>query len=216
VAVNNNQWHKHSGNWDHQYNIGEWNYWESDSIEMGRYSLIAVLLRKYFKNSNSTSPVRVLDVGCGTGLLLDYIPKKYHYLGIDFSSKAIEEANRKHQSRLTSSPHAHASFVQTSVENFTEAAHSRGVKFDAIIFNEVLYYVSLTELPRYATFLSNREGGAYIITSNYLGLQSKRENANLHEEISKFFPRQQVDHMSLSRPADGLSFNITSYKARGK
>jgi SAM-dependent methyltransferase len=41
-------------------------------------------------------PLRVLEIGCGTGFAYDWLRSKYslHYTGIDFSSAAIQVANR--------------------------------------------------------------------------------------------------------------------------
>ena len=38
---------------------------------------------------------RVLDVGCGTGLLLDFLPRDVTYVGVDISPTAIEAARAR-------------------------------------------------------------------------------------------------------------------------
>lgn len=190
-------WHKSPGRWDYKYKHHEWDYWERDFIEQGRNALISQLLKKYF---NSTIP-RLLDVGCGYGMQLTYLPRKWetYYTGIDFSSEAIREANRKHSSRFH-----RASFFNISVEAFDAG----GRQYDAIIFNEVLYYVNLTEvLPRYGRYLSP---DGYVITSNYLGFSEKKENLDLQGQLLKYY--RMVDQVALSRPSDGLTFLISSFK----
>ena len=190
-------WHKSPGRWDYKYKHHEWDYWEKDFLEQGRYALIAQFLKKYF---NSTVP-RVLDIGCGYGMQLDFLPRKWeiHYTGIDFSTEAILEARRKHAVRSR-----RPTFHNISVEAFS--AH-RG-QYDSIIFNEVLYYVNLTEvLPRYAGYLST---DGYVITSNYMGFKGKKENVDLQGEIVKYY--RLVYQVSLSRPSDGLTFSISSFR----
>jgi SAM-dependent methyltransferase len=194
-------WHKSPGRWDYKYKHHEWDYWEKDFIEQGRNALISQLLKKYF---NSTIP-RLLDVGCGYGMQLDYLPRKWetYYTGIDFSPEAIHEAKRKHAVRFK-----RAKFANISVEAFV-AGHQR---YDGIIFNEVLYYVNLTDvLPRYGSYLSS---DGYIITSNYLGFGAKKENVDLQGELVKYY--QLVDQVVLSRPSDGLTFHISSFRPKAK
>ncbi len=51
--------------------------------------------RKYFTGLKMLKPSeRVLDVGCGTGLLIDHISFTY-YLGVDISRGMIEKAKRR-------------------------------------------------------------------------------------------------------------------------
>lgn len=52
---------------------------------------------------------RVLDIGCGTGLLLNYLPHDVAYVGIDISPTAVAEASRRFAARPETSFHA-ASF----------------------------------------------------------------------------------------------------------
>ena len=161
-----------------------------------------MLLKNYLRR-NYSSPPNILDVGCGFGTLLEHIPKKWEnrYLGIDFSLEAIKAAKRKHL-KFTG-----AQFVNISVEAFRATS-----SYDAIVFNEVLYYVNLTEvLPRYASYLTTNPPG-YIITSNYLGMKSKSENQGLQLELKRHY--RLVDEMVLTRPNDGLAFNIGSFQKK--
>ena len=44
---------------------------------------------------------RILDVGCGTGWILDYLPADIHYTGYDLNPKYIESAQEQHGDRAT-------------------------------------------------------------------------------------------------------------------
>lgn len=63
---------------------------------------------------------RVLDVGCGTGLLLDYL-KPVDYVGIDPSSQMLEHLKEKH-------PDYSDKVICTPAENFYDIG-----KFDTIV-----------------------------------------------------------------------------------
>ena len=198
-------WHKSPGRWDYKYSHNEWDYIAKDSIELGRTSLIGMLLKNYLRRNSSSGSnfANILDVGCGFGTLLDIIPRKWErgYVGIDFSQEAIKQAKHRHLK------YTGAQFINVSVEAFRAASN-----YDAIVFNEVLYYVNLTEvLPRYASYLTTNPPG-YIITSNYLGMRSKSENQGLQLELKRHY--HLVDEMVLTRPNDGLSFSIGSFQKK--
>jgi cyclopropane fatty-acyl-phospholipid synthase-like methyltransferase len=44
----------------------------------------------------SERPLRVLEIGCGPGKNLDYLPRDIEYVGCDLSSKYIEHAKKKY------------------------------------------------------------------------------------------------------------------------
>jgi len=214
------EWWKSPLTWNNQYTTKVWTYWERDSIEMSRYAIISTLLaRKYFNSSTTEDIPRILDVGCGSGLLLEYLPRRFgqRYVGIDFSLTAIELAKKRHLHQSKSSGNIRGTnhtermrptFLNTNAETY-QGEHG---PFDVIIFNEVVYYFSLKDvLPRYVSYLS-KATTSYIVMSNYLGFRSAPENVKLHEDVSVHFREHQIDQISLGRTSDGLSFNVTSYR----
>ena len=63
----------------------EWGLWE----EIGKYFFASISPRK-----------RVLDLGCGSGRLLDYLKRdfegKFEYVGVDYAKEMIKVARRRH------------------------------------------------------------------------------------------------------------------------
>ena len=59
-----------------------------------RRRLIAEFLRPW-------DGAKLLDAGCGTGLLLEYLPSGVEYVGFDFNPRYIEEARKRHAGRGT-------------------------------------------------------------------------------------------------------------------
>lgn len=127
-----------------EYAKGKWALLK-DLEEVARYAVISGFLVYMCKTPS------VLDVGCGEGILLDYLRACGYsqYLGIDISSSALSCASSKIDSRTN--------FVVADAEEFCP----NGI-FDCVIFNESLYYFEnpLDTIQRYTTYL--REGGIFV------------------------------------------------------
>jgi SAM-dependent methyltransferase len=100
----------------------------------------------------------VLDVGCGTGLLLDYCPRIAPYVGIDPSAGMLAEARVKHPDNV---------FEQATLGNF------EGGCFDAAIsLYGSLSYAPLAEVRRLRSVLA--EGGRYFVMLFAPGYEPQR------------------------------------------
>ncbi|MEK6793249.1 MAG: class I SAM-dependent methyltransferase [Spirochaetota bacterium] len=152
-----------SGNWNAEYREGQWDYLDKEGM---RYRALAGTIASL---GNDTD---ILDVGCGPGILLNYLSAYRSYLGMDISREAIRRAPKREQ----------ASFAVASVEAFTTDR-----KFSVIIFNELLYYCDYRSIiPRFAAFLA--PGGA-VISSVFVSYPQKPETVegiecSLNEQFS--------------------------------
>lgn len=130
--------------WESQYRDGRWAYLKGVQ-QMTRYSVIAGYLQALKKEGC------MLDVGCGEGILLERLGAANYtkFVGIDWSHAAIEQAQKRQ--------HPRSVFVQADAQYFVPDEI-----FDAIIFNEVLYYFDepLAVAKRYRAWL--RPGGLFI------------------------------------------------------
>jgi 2-polyprenyl-3-methyl-5-hydroxy-6-metoxy-1,4-benzoquinol methylase len=132
--------------WDCQYENGNWGYMHQLQ-ELARYSVIA----GYFQHLKPGGSI--LDIGCGEGILQQRLAGQFysHYFGIDISGVAIEKA--------TIRGNENTFFIEADAEHYLPSE-----SFDAIIFNEILYYISnpISLLKRYESFL--KSDGVYIIS----------------------------------------------------
>ncbi len=110
--------------WDREYLDGTWEKLSSFE-EASRYAAIAAYISQLGKGA------RILDVGCGEGILIDYLHGDgySYYLGVDISTAAIKKAQERQNHRTA--------FCSTDILEID----LRDEKFDVIILNEVLYYL---------------------------------------------------------------------------
>jgi 2-polyprenyl-3-methyl-5-hydroxy-6-metoxy-1,4-benzoquinol methylase len=114
--------------WNAQHGSATWKYL-GGLEQVPRYAVIEGW-RQRLKPSG-----RVLDLGCGEGVLLQQIPAtaSVDYTGIDLSQVAITEATKRIRDASLER------FVCGDIEKFAAVNRS---PFDVIVFNEVLYYVA--------------------------------------------------------------------------
>lgn len=122
--------------WNKQYKSGRWKSLKSD-IEADRYLKIKKDLLAFAPKNPS-----ILDIGCGDGVLNERLgdyPFSY-FLGVDFSSESIKQAQEK---KLPNSEFEHCDVLHFVPKR----------TFDVIVFNESFYYIPDTEKTRVLQFL---------------------------------------------------------------
>jgi 2-polyprenyl-3-methyl-5-hydroxy-6-metoxy-1,4-benzoquinol methylase len=168
--------------WEQQYESGHWNFLNSLG-ELGRFSVVIGYLRDLKPDG------AVLDIGCGEGLLFERLQAAAgsRYLGIDISAAAIATARSR----------GDGSFVCADAEHFvpTDA-------YDAILFNESLYYFAdpVGTVVRYAATL--RPGGILIVSTF---LHSRRGRAILRALKHKF---AVLDETSIAHDARSWTCSV--------
>jgi len=133
--------------WEEQYRKGGWDFMRRFD-ELARYSVIAGYLHHLQPGGS------VLDVGSGEGLLADHLrPFGYsRYLGVDLSEAAIRQAAGRTD--------AATSFAAADAESYIPPE-----RWDAIVFNECVYYFNdpVGTVRRYERFLE--DGGVFIVST---------------------------------------------------
>jgi SAM-dependent methyltransferase len=131
--------------WNRQYAAGEWT-WLARPGELARYGVLSMYALELKPGG------KVLDVGCGEGLLRDRLhPRAFsEYVGIDF-----EEPIRRAAPRIDD----RTRFLVADMNFFIADA-----AFDTIVFNESLYLFRDVggALLRYESFLA--PGGILLVS----------------------------------------------------
>ncbi len=134
--------------WEEQYTDGTWNYLFSED-EAAHYFSICFQIKKYAKSFS------ILDIGCGNGVLYDYLSKNLNsaliYEGIDISENAVKAAKEKFHS---------AEFRKTDYD-YEELTK----KFDVLVFNETLYYFTKPMKTLEKAFSINLHADGFAVVS---------------------------------------------------
>jgi 2-polyprenyl-3-methyl-5-hydroxy-6-metoxy-1,4-benzoquinol methylase len=152
--------------WDREFKSGRWDCLDDNPAERARHAVIGMYARRYFPKG------RVLDVGCGEGTLVDFLTgaQREKYVGIDISAEALKKGKRKRKG---------IDFRRIPAESF-----QADQKFDAIVFNEILYYVDDADiLAKYSRFL--KRGGKVIIS--VYRMSSERHDKQIIKNSRKHF-----------------------------
>lgn len=112
--------------------------------------------KKFIKqNVPHTRGLRILEVGCGTGKNLEYLPKGIEYIGYDISKKYIEQARRKYKGRGV--------FINASVDDVFKLNLG---KFDLILAIAVLHHLDDIQVKSLAEWSKQLlcKSGSFIAT----------------------------------------------------
>lgn len=185
-----------AADWDRDYRAGRWSYLTAPK-EQARLAIAALYVQLFGGG-------RVLDIGCGSGQLFPLLDARRvsHYTGVDFSAAAIE---------ATAIADAKARFVVAAAEAFSPP---EGERFDAILFNEVVYFLAdpLAELSRYAGFLA--PGGVLIVSIT----RARPEGGSFDRKIDAFWtaldgpPWQTLDEVFVSHKASGNAWRLRALR----
>jgi len=171
--------------WNQQYTNNRWAYLH-DIEQFPRYALIGALCDKLHPAA------KVLDIGCGEGILLSWLHLCKQYVGIDLSGVAIEKAIARH------GPDQRGRFICSSAESY---CHSSDEKFDIIVFNEVLYYFedAVEAISSYACRLVDT--GYFLISVS--GFEPKTWNV-----VKEFFGHSFVMEANVEERTVNKTWNI--------
>lgn len=140
--------------WDEHYALGALSRIDGD-VELPRYVMVAGLV------AHHAPATPVLDVGCGTGRLLESmqahgVKGPSRYVGVDLSRRALDAAEERLVHTRPSMP---VRFVEADSELFP-----LDEQFGAIVFSESLYYSTdpCATIRRYADALA--PGGVVIVS----------------------------------------------------
>lgn len=114
---------------------------------------LVIAKKDYFSNFDLKG-LNVLDLGCGTGEMLNYLKGFDSYLGVDFSEKLVDIANKQ-------SGNKNVVFIQGDIRE------DLGLDtYDLVILNDVIHHTDFGVIKNAVKYLA--KGGKLIISEPIL------------------------------------------------
>ncbi len=152
-----------NGWWDRSYTSGMHERYAAREREWERLAIVATLALHGRQSST------VLDLGCGTGRLLDFVRERgaARYIGVDVSREALDDAQAHERKRLTNASDeweqpAHgveATWLHANLESWRPE-----IPVDVIVMNETMYYLSNPGAVLERMLASLRPGGVAVVS----------------------------------------------------
>ena len=184
--------------WDERYRAGDLDHLRKLK-ESPRFGVIAGYLHQLLPRFG------LLDLGCGEGLIWPYLDpaRVTGYVGVDIAATAVAKA-----AELIGPSGVPCRCLCNDVQRFLPETTDG---FDAILFNEVLYFIDdpVALIARYRPWL--KEGGL-VIVSNYRNPRFAEKFQRLGEELAVALatpPWTTVAGAVVSNVGKELSWNIT-------
>ena len=171
---------------ERQYESGHWDFLRGLG-EQGRFSVVAGYVNAF------ASEGAVLDVGCGEGLLFQRLSSQTRYLGLDLSAAAIARASAT----------GAGSFICGDAENYVPTD-----TYDAIVFNESLYYFT-DPLGTAARYFAALRANGVVIVSTYA--RSRRARSILRALKRRYV---LVEETTVAHGADSWICSVLSTSRR--
>jgi SAM-dependent methyltransferase len=139
-------------------------------------------LRKYIISRYLQLPenCKVLDIGCGTGELIDFLPKKIADTGFDHNNDYIESAKKRYGDRGT--------FMCKDVNALGEL-HLKDGEYDVVLLIGVLHHINDAEVLKTLSSAKKllKPGGFVFSTDGaYLAQQSKMAKYILSKDRGRY------------------------------
>jgi SAM-dependent methyltransferase len=129
---------------------------------------------------------RIVDIGCGSGAVLDYLPRDSDYIGIDVSERYIGAARKKYSGNGTF-------FLGTALD-FLNQDYSRRNNTDLVICNGLLHHLpddQAREVLEVSKKLLKPGGRLICLEATYLARQTRLSKWIVSTDRGRFVRSEQ-------------------------
>lgn len=169
-------------------------------------------LYKYYVSNYISSNVKILDIGCGTADILDYLPYEVSYTGIDHNQKYIDFARNRYKNL--------GKFFKVDVNDNMEDIVLEN-NFDIVMANGVLHHLDDREANKLLEFAKSKLknsgvfisfDGCYLSEQNFISrllLQNDRGEFVRYENEYIDLIKHHFDKISVELKEDLLRVPYT-------
>jgi len=106
-------------------------------------------------NLKSKQKLSILDIGCGNGNIINYLPEDCSYIGCDFNADYIKNASKRHENRS----------VQFKLIDINISKPNFDQKFDVVLALGILHHLDdLSSKKLFQTALENLKEEGLLLT----------------------------------------------------
>jgi SAM-dependent methyltransferase len=154
---------------------------------------------------------RVVDMGCGPGSTLEYLPPNVHYAGYDISSEYIRSASEKYQGRPDTFFHI------ATARTLLEAPNPRFENADLLICKGLLHHLDekeVLETLELAQMLMAPEGRLVIVEPTFLVHQSALSRLIMNQDRGLYIRTEALWKQLVGSVFESFSTSIATSLTR--
>lgn len=145
----------------------------------------------------------IVDIGCGSGNILDYLPPDIEYLGIDISEEYIRSARRRFAGRGT--------FFLGTAHDFVSQADSYFGSADLVLCNGLLHHLSdseALEVLELSKRIMKLDGRLVCFEATFLARQTRLSRWILNRDRGKHIRSEQEWKQLIGQAFESYSTHI--------
>jgi SAM-dependent methyltransferase len=136
-------------------------FWQGGALEQYLFGFVGIV--KTLNRLGVRPPSLVLDLGCGTGWVSEFLAlMQYRVVGVDLSPDDIQDARKRIVSAQAKDPSVQMDFVVAPMESVSEILHTHE-RFDAIFVFEALHHAHDWRAALASSFSLLKPGGWLLI-----------------------------------------------------
>jgi len=145
----------------------------------------------------------VVDIGCGSATVLEYMPSDIAYYGVDISENYIKTAREKFSTR--------GSFFLGTARVLIDNSSLRGTKADLVLCNGLLHHLpddEATEVLELGKQLLKPEGRLVCLEATFLMRQTRLSRRMVSMDRGKYVRSEQEWKNLIAKAFDSYSTHV--------
>lgn len=147
----------------------------------------------------------IVDIGCGSGFILEYMPADVNYYGVDISKNYIDAAEKKYSTRGT--------FLLGSVGDLLNNGNAPLKKADLVLCNGLLHHVpddEAIEVLEQAKQFLRPKGRLVCLEATFLARQTRLSRRMVSMDRGQYVRSEQQWKDLIAKSFDSYSTSVVT------